>query len=304
MNQTYENIEIILVDDGSKDSSGRICDEYAEVDSRIKVVHQENKGMSLSRCTGIQMSKGEYLSFIDADDWIEPDFISYLYSLIVQNKADVASCDVVKDFPNGKTEIDSNLKRVVNLNAEQAIKYVNERVLKPYFVNKLFKKELLEKVVFNKMVTIGEDYRAVMQIFLNCKNVVCGNKVLYHYIQHANSSVYQGYKGNGMAILDSYTEIKDMIIKNYPDVADSVLKYWVLEEMAVITSMVKSDWYDELVINRVQKDLRGVLLKYLTLKGVPLYLKVCCVLISVHYKCLTVPYKGFFSYRYKIGERK
>ena len=92
INQDYKKLEIILVDDGSTDKSGNICDEYAKKDKRIIVIHQENQGLSCARNNGTRISKGKYIAYIDSDDYIELDYISYLYKLIKDNKADISAC--------------------------------------------------------------------------------------------------------------------------------------------------------------------------------------------------------------------
>ncbi|WP_303853189.1 glycosyltransferase family 2 protein [Bartonella apis] len=89
-NQTFSDLEIILIDDGSKDQSGEICDQYAKKDSRIRVIHQENQGITKTRNTGIQLASGDYLCFVDSDDWISENFISVLVAASDRNKADIA----------------------------------------------------------------------------------------------------------------------------------------------------------------------------------------------------------------------
>ena len=102
INQTYKNLEIILVDDGSPDNCPKMCDDYAEKDSRIKVVHKENGGLSDARNVGMEVATGEYVSFIDSDDYISLDFYETLLETIVDNDSDVVECGVVKFYENEK----------------------------------------------------------------------------------------------------------------------------------------------------------------------------------------------------------
>ena len=94
LNQTFREFELILVDDGSTDSSGKICDEYALKDSRIKVIHKENGGASSARNAGLDVAKGEYIGFVDSDDWIEMDMYGELYRLIKENNTDISVCGI------------------------------------------------------------------------------------------------------------------------------------------------------------------------------------------------------------------
>lgn len=298
--QTYENLEILLINDGSSDLSGEICDKYASKDDRIVVIHQENKGRVEARNKGLEIAKSEYICFIDADDWIESEYIRYLYDLMIKNEVDVASCKFVRDFPDGAAKIDSYYVGTVLFTAKQAIMSVNDRRLEPTLCGKLFLKKSFEKVIFRDKVSVGEDYAVLMQILLKSSKMEHGDRPLYHYIQHFESTCYSGYKGNGFEIIDSYLEVKNMVLKQYPDLKKNLLKYHVLEEMAIITSMAKNDRYDTEVISRVRNDLKGIWKEYLFISKVPVHLKVCCVLIVMDYRLLTVPYKYLFKWRYRV----
>ncbi len=107
LSQTLTNFELILVNDGSMDESGQICDEYAKQDSRIKVIHKKNEGVSVARNTGISIAQGEYIGFIDSDDWIEPDMYEKLYNIALQKKCEVVMCDAVTKYDNKSDEEDT-----------------------------------------------------------------------------------------------------------------------------------------------------------------------------------------------------
>ena len=95
LSQTFSNYEIILVDDGSPDNSGKLCDEFAAGDSRIKVVHKENGGVSSARNKGIEIAEGEWICFVDSDDWVEPDYLEVMFKTAIENNADVSVCGFV-----------------------------------------------------------------------------------------------------------------------------------------------------------------------------------------------------------------
>uniref|UniRef100_UPI004047E5FD glycosyltransferase n=1 Tax=Mariniflexile sp. TaxID=1979402 RepID=UPI004047E5FD len=102
--QTYKNLEIILVNDGSTDSSGEICDTYKNNDSRIKVIHQENGGLSMARNTGLEIASGDYIGFVDSDDWVELDMINSMLAFALQHQLDVVECDIINSFNYAKKQ--------------------------------------------------------------------------------------------------------------------------------------------------------------------------------------------------------
>lgn len=187
INQTYKNLEIILVDDGSPDNSGKICDEYAQKDRRIKVIHQKNKGLSGARNSGLKISKGEYLAFLDSDDWIEPEMYTVLIELIEENNLDMARCSI--DQTDGKNnKIILPLKR----NADKLIK--DKRIFELYFDeflckvvwNAVYKRAIVENVYYPEGLQSEDNYASGMYLF-NCKRVMITTQILHHYWQNPNS---------------------------------------------------------------------------------------------------------------------
>ncbi|MBQ4243839.1 MAG: glycosyltransferase, partial [Clostridia bacterium] len=113
VNQTYKNLEIILVDDGSPDRCPELCDRWAEKDNRIKVIHQENGGMSAARNAGLRIAKGDYIGFVDSDDWIDNDMYEYLYILLINNQADYSTINY--DIKKRETDRTENQNECINL---------------------------------------------------------------------------------------------------------------------------------------------------------------------------------------------
>lgn len=107
LSQTLQDLELLIVDDGSKDSSGLICDEYAKKNQRVRVIHQQNAGVSAARNAGINASTGEYIGFVDSDDWVEPEMFERLLSEAKATGADVVMCDATTVYSSGKTQADT-----------------------------------------------------------------------------------------------------------------------------------------------------------------------------------------------------
>lgn len=192
VNQTYKNIEIILVDDGSPDTCPQLCDRWAEKDNRIVVIHKENGGLSSARNAGVRVSAGKYIGFVDSDDYIAADMYEKLYTALVEHDADMAICNYVfwDEYGNRvKGSVESPIKNEV-LDRQQAFQKLDMR--KPnywYYVtawNKLYKREIFEKVIF-KEGKIHEDEFSVHYFFNLCSTIVTINDVLYYYIQHEGS---------------------------------------------------------------------------------------------------------------------
>ena len=183
INQTYDNLEIILVDDGSPDDSGYICDKYKAKDSRIKVIHKKNGGLSDARNVGIENSNGKYICFVDSDDIIHKDFIKCQYENIVKTRSDISVCLFEQFFE------ESSIKETEVENVETQEFDNNQLILKIFEKNnihyicactKLYKKSLFEDLRFD-VGRLHEDEFIVYKIFSRCKNAVFVKAPLYFY---------------------------------------------------------------------------------------------------------------------------
>ena len=184
INQTYENLEIILVDDGSKDLSPAICDEYASKDSRIKVIHKKNGGQGDARNFGIEQATGDYLGFIDSDDYVRPHMFESLLSLCVENNAQIAICEMYKDENELKSDFAPQIKV---LNKEEFYPLLLEDLISSHPCNKLFRADLFKGIRFPLRNSV-DDMMIMPAIFDKCHEIVCTNEPLYfYYIGRADS---------------------------------------------------------------------------------------------------------------------
>lgn len=190
IHQTLKEIEIILVDDGSTDSSGQICDEYAEKDSRITVIHKENGGLASARQAALNIAKGTYFCACDADDWVELDMYEKLYNKALETGADIVMCDYFIEYEDGRT-ISKHFK---GLNDYEKL-FIDD-VLKgkiPSMVwNKIYKRELFQKnnIYWEPGIDLGEDFLISLKLFQNPKIISHVQKPLYHYRRLINSNSY------------------------------------------------------------------------------------------------------------------
>ena len=188
INQTYDNLEIILVDDGSPDGCGRICDEFSAKDDRIKVVHKANGGLSDARNVGIDAATGDLIGFVDSDDYIKPEMFEVLYKRLYENSADISVCGIVKRFEDGSEKPENAFTESVCLDGDVALEILLEDDKIPsYFCNKLFKSELFKELRFPVGV-IYEDLAFSFYVFYRAKKVVCVNYNLYYYCLRKDST--------------------------------------------------------------------------------------------------------------------
>jgi glycosyltransferase involved in cell wall biosynthesis len=182
INQTYRNLEIILVDDGSPDGCPEICDEYAAKDQRIKVVHKENGGISSARNAGLAMASGEYIGFVDSDDWVELDMYETLYQRAILHKADITICGhyVVKDH---KINVPCVLEEDIVYTREEALKeLIKDDRVRNYSVDKLYKRALFTEVRYPLGMVAYEDMATAYKLFSLAERIALINEHKYYYL--------------------------------------------------------------------------------------------------------------------------
>lgn len=184
IDQTYYNLEIVLLNDGSTDNSLNICKKYEKIDKRIKVYNQSNHGIAYSRNKGIELSNGEYVCFVDSDDWIDKNYCKHLYDNIKKYDADLAICDIL--------EIDKESKNLIS--TEEKTKFFNKNLLNLLFsnyriinpINKLYKKNILKKCKY-PVGTVHEDTYIIYDILKNSNSIIYINEPLYNRNIHGES---------------------------------------------------------------------------------------------------------------------
>lgn len=191
--QTFTDFELLLIDDGSRDKSGEICDEYANKDCRVKVFHKENGGVSSARNLGIDESKGEYLFFVDSDDIISIFYIEMFVNYIKKNDSVCVVCKYTNRLSLLKNQIDSIKTKEMTSSEFLDEIWISEGKLDGYLWNKMFKRKILIdlNIRFDEKVSIWEDMLFVVEYFVNISTVVFVDAVLYYYRDTMNSAVKQ-----------------------------------------------------------------------------------------------------------------
>lgn len=186
--QTYRNLEIILVDDGSTDKSSDICDHYEKIDKRIRVIHQMNQGVSAARNCGLDLATGDLISFVDSDDTLDEDMYELLVDLIEKYHADIAHCGY-KHIVGDEIRLVHDTKEVVVQEHDEALKcLVGGHLFVGSLWNKIYKKELIGDLKFRLDLKINEDILYNFELFRKADTSVFADYAKYNYIAHVNSS--------------------------------------------------------------------------------------------------------------------
>lgn len=279
LKQKYEKLEIILVDDGSPDNCGTICDSYALADNRIKVIHKNNGGLSSARNAGIEVSTGNYIGFIDSDDWIEPDMYDVLVRNILQEDADVS---------------DVNMKSVVNeapfLNQNETIKvFRNNDILVDYFLSdrssvcrKLYSRKVIGDIRFPEGKT-NEDICTNYKFLTRANKLVKSSLYMYHYFNNPKSITGERFRERDFDLIEACDELYDLAKNNeeiiyYATVKKALSRYSLLGRYISYENDTISDLEGR--INQLFKELQRnwpLLIKsYISVKR-----KVLCTIICI-----------------------
>lgn len=211
LNQTYRNIEVILVDDGSPDNCGKICDEYAMKDKRVKVIHIENKGVSNARNVGVENSTGQYIGFVDADDILFKKMYEKLLNEAVKEDADIVQCNYCYLFEDGTTKPMIRKIKTKKVEKEQKITAFFDGDIYPLVATKLFKSSLLNDIRFDINLKIGEDRLFMHECCLKALKIALLEDVYYYYFQRQTSVMHVF----SMRQFDDDTYVSQLFLNQY-----------------------------------------------------------------------------------------
>ncbi len=183
--QTFKDFELLLIDDGSKDSSPKICDDYAAADSRVRVIHKENGGLSDTRNLGISMAKAPLVGFVDSDDWIDPDMYEVLYDTLVDNDADISMCGHYYTYVHREKPSCSSGEITIYDGKEALMMIIEDRKIKSFLVDKLYKREVIREMLPKSFYY--EDYATLFKWFVGISRMAICDSPMYHYRQRRGS---------------------------------------------------------------------------------------------------------------------
>jgi glycosyltransferase involved in cell wall biosynthesis len=280
--QTFTDFELILVDDGSPDRCGEICEEYAKKDSRIRVIHKVNGGLSDARNAGLDIAKGDYVGFVDSDDWIEPDMYQLLYDMCTANNCEIANCTSTIYYKN-KTVINGSHGLIIHTR-DQAMRAMLEGQLYDEVVwTKLIKRSLLKEIRFPVGI-VYEDTAFTYKVIHESQTVCCIGAPKYNYIKRENSVMDKAIKNIRIDAVLIYDDMYRFINKYYYELSDLVALKLANNAMVILNlislnhnlSQYSKEYY------RVANILNSYFNKTIKLHEYPLNVKLLLTATKVH----------------------
>lgn len=219
INQTLREIEIILVDDGSPDNSPKICDNYKEKDDRVKVIHKSNGGVSAARNRGLDIAEGDFVLFIDSDDWCENIMIEEMYNRANKDESDIVACSYTIDYVNNNFSVKKEIGTEANYtnNIDEAIYILDSNGMFNVVWNKLYRKKILidNNILFDISCTTGEDLLFNCVVYTKIKKASFINEKLYHYMREDDDTLVTKYRSNLFDKIKQFNNARNELYKNY-----------------------------------------------------------------------------------------
>lgn len=250
--QTFQNFEVVLVDDGSPDDSGTICDEYAQNDSRFHVIHKANGGAASARNIGLDYASGQYICFIDSDDWVEPDFFEQMYAMVATQSVDIAVCG----FWGCKRQTSQVLTQKQGIISLFSINGIGG-----YSPLKICSRNLIEqtpKCRYNESFSYLEDTEFFYRLFKRCNSILWDNRPLYHYELNENSVTQTA--GLNHHLLSAYQVYENLIAnESDTDIASEIKRAYL--NFRALRNMHQKAKFDDYSITDKELDMCRKLLK-------------------------------------------
>lgn len=239
--QTYRNMEIILVDDGSTDLSGMMCDEYAKMDNRIHITHKKNGGQSSARNEGLKQAKGDYILYVDSDDYISPDFLELMEQQLSIQPYDMIIAKIVNFTDGSNIKMKHIQKGNICLSPEQALENA-------YYQNlfdvsngaKVIKSNIANECPFQEGM-IYEDFKNMYKLISKCDSVLYMSEPRYFYRQRVNSTMNSSFDNRKWILIDIARENLDFVKENYPNIIEAAVRRYVYSNFHILGRVIRID---------------------------------------------------------------
>ena len=257
--QTYSNLEILLVDDGSPDRSGEICDRWAQRDSRIRVIHQRNAGAGAARNTALDVAKGEIIAFVDSDDYLHPTLYAHLFSLMARG-ADIAECEI------GITEADDLMMddgagaNILTCGTEEALRlHIQDEIFRQTPPNKLYRRNCVDDIRFPVGNLIDDEF-FTYKVLGNAKKLAHSSACMYAYRQQSGSAMHRPYSLRRLQGLDAKLQRLTYFTHRFPNLVPEAKADLLMTCLAAMQGCLRSLHGEELETARrkLRETLEGI----------------------------------------------
>ena len=262
VNQTYRNLEIILVDDGSTDKSPEICEEYAKKDNRIKLLHKENGGVSSARNAGLSMISGEYIAWVDSDDYVAPDYIEYMYILLSEYNADISRCKYIWALPNNINLTNQSLKirepRVIDNKKDIMnifISFSLQNIITTTFWGKLFKKDLFKNITIEG--NPFDDATTTYKVIAKSNKYVIGEQKKYYYNRFSETSISHKFNINMLGRINARIKQKVFLRNNFPELYNYGCGNIIYFSNIIIRNLIMSSCNTSIFLNSIFENVKA-----------------------------------------------
>lgn len=301
LHQSYQNWELLLIDDGSHDRSGAICDEYS-ADPRITAIHKQNGGQAAARNRGVSMAKGEYISFIDCDDWLEPDMYEQLINTLQEQQAEVVICGYYEEYTTRTKEV-NNDAQMTCYNSSEALKMILENKFGSYLWSMLFHRSVVQESMPN--LNPYEDHATVFKWISHAKRVVVWHHAFYHYRQLQSSSMhsYNPTDGNHffLAVKERYYYTAEK--KLLPGWEQQNRKLYIQSCIKATKDLARMPHYNQEIQHNIE-DIRNELYQFLPIKlqevGIKYWIRLHLLMANVNTYVRILRLSSIFS----LGKRR
>lgn len=256
--QSFKSLEVILVNDGSTDMSGKISDKFAQIDKRVKVIHKEYGGVSSARNIGVETAQGEFIGFVDSDDRIDKDMFKELYRLCRETVSDISICQLGREI-NGSLINKGQEPLILEMDHDEALRQLFKGNLFRFSLcNKLFKKNCFKNIQFPEG-RIHEDLSTTYKLFANSKKAVFTNYIGYIYVKRENSILTSTFNKKRLDAFLGWDEILTFMRKAYSHLFDEIMTcyvYWAIDNVFYTLNQVRDRKERNLYLEKIQESIR------------------------------------------------
>ncbi len=299
INQTFKNLEIILVNDGSTDNCLKICEKYKNIDDRIIIINQRNKGLSAARNSGIIKATSKYICFIDSDDYIEKDMIEYLYNGMKRYNSQITCCGFTNIYENGIKEKITRPKKAIVYTKEEALDiHLISGYIDVVAWNKLYDIELFKNVKYPEGL-LYEDMLTTYKLIYNSNKVVLLPESKYYYCKRSSSIGGADFSEKTLKLIEACDEVYNFITQNYKrckNIKIAIIQWYIV----VFNKMIISNYENNKILRKIKKYIINNFYYILISNKISLKRKFQIFLILFETKLYKNIYKKFIE-KYRRG---